>query len=110
MRSQGNAAHEGSMAVMAMAGLRLLLQATHTATASSNTSYTVQSKDAKRVIACHLGTGAGDIRVNQGAAATSSHVPLIPQRYLVFDAGVGETIQFYNTTAGNITIYILETK
>jgi hypothetical protein len=96
-----------SMAVMAMAGIRELSQTAHSATGSADTAYTVVNPNTRRVVVCYGGTGATDIRVRFNATAAATHMPLLAQRYVVFEAVAGETIHFYNTTS-TATVYVLE--
>jgi len=92
-----------------MAGVKEVIQAVHTATAGADTTYTVAGGTrTRRVCFAHLGSGAGDIRWNRGAAATATKFPVFPQTYFVIDAQNGEAIHFWNTTVGDISIYVME--
>ena len=109
MRSKSSMSWESARAVLSLAGMQDVLQDTHTATAGADTAYTVAGGvKVRRVMMCHLGSGAGDIRFRRGAAADATHVPLFPQTYFVVDAEDDEELHFYNTTVGDITIYIVE--
>lgn len=100
---------EQARAMLSMAGMLDVLQDTHTATANSDTTYTIAGGvNVRRVLITHLGSGAGDIRFRRGAVASASYVPIFPQTHFVVDAEDGEVLHFYNTTAGDITLYIVE--
>ena len=88
-----------SLAAMATAALRLENQSVVSCTGSADVTYTVTGADTRRVMLVYLGAGAGDIRFNFGAAATSASLPILPQRYVVIEAVVGEVLHFYNTVA-----------
>jgi hypothetical protein len=99
---------EGMKALLSLAGVRVINQTTHSATNAANTAYTVTSKRTRRVIIIHLGAGNGDIRFNFGAAATATHLPVIPARYFVVDATLADTLNFWNTTGAPITVNVME--
>lgn len=99
---------EGFKALLSLAGLRVINQNTHSATNAATTAYTVVAKRTRRVIVIHLGTGNGDIRFNFGAAATANHLPVIPARYFVIDASIGDTLNFWNTTGAPIVVNVME--
>lgn len=99
---------QGSYAQMAVAGVNIQTQTTVTATAGANVTYTITKPGTRRLMCLHLGTGAGDIRVNYNAAATSASMPLLPQRYFVVEAAKDSYVAFWNTTAGDITVNVLE--
>lgn len=102
------AAHfEGMMAMLKLAAFRVLTMAVHSATASSNTSYTVQNEATRRVVCFFSGTIL-DIHFNHNAAASANTMPLKPADYVTVDAVKGDTVQFYNTTGGAINVYICE--
>lgn len=107
-RRMSSAQWEASLAMLALAGLREVTQALHTAVATSNTAYTVTGANTRRVMCLHLGTGATDIRIKTNGAATGDSMPMVGQTYFVFDAAAGDTINFYNTTLGNIMVYVME--
>lgn len=108
MRKVGNWPLEGVYAMMAVAGLRLLEQATVSVGAGSAESYQISNTRTRRVVSIHLATGIGDIRIAVNEAATANKLPLIPQRYLVIDADDTDYLSFYNTTGGSITVYVAE--
>lgn len=99
---------EAHRATLSLAGIRLISQATVSATPSANTAYTVQNPHTRRVLVIHLSSGNGDIRFNYNAAATSSSLPIIPARYFVVDASKDDTLNFYNTAAAAVTINVAE--
>ena len=99
---------EKALATLALAGLRETAQAKHTATASANSAYTVTGAGTRRVMCFHTGAGAVDLRVRHNAAADGDNMPITPQTYWVIDAKMGDTINFYNTTLGAITVSIME--
>lgn len=108
-------------ATRALAGVRELLQATAAPTTGAEAGYTVQNAETRRVMVFHLGASspaAGDIRFKCNGTATASNMPLVPQKYALFELSgprtigstsqAGETISFWNTSADTITVYILE--
>lgn len=99
---------EAARAMLSLAGIRQLLQANISALATANTSYTVADIRTRRVVIIHLGAGNGDIRFNFGAAAASTNIPVPSARFMVVDAEKDQTLQFFNTTAGAITVYFME--
>lgn len=107
-RRPNNWIWEAALAQLSLAGIRFIKQATHSATNGANTVYTVTEPGTRRVVIIHLGTGNGDIRVAYKEAATATSLPVIPARYLVIDAKKDDTVQFWNTTGGVITVNILE--
>lgn|SRR5512135_90332 len=113
--------YELAKAILSVAGLRQILQTSISVGTGADGTYTVQSENCRRVVALHIGTGNGDIRFNINAAASASTIPVIPARYFVVDvqsprpaspgeaAKVGDVLHFFNTTAGSITVYLVET-
>jgi hypothetical protein len=113
--------YELAKAVIAMAGVRQLVQANISVAGTSDGTYTPVNAATRRVIAIHLGTGNNDIHFNLNAAASSSTVPVIPARYFVIDcygprpatptqpALTADVLHFFNTTGTAITVYLVET-
>lgn len=119
MSRNSNMAWEADRAALASAGVRILAQAVVTAVAGASTTYTITSNETRRLICLHLGAGNTDIRVNYNAAATATHMPILPGRYFSVDAGiqknsaqppawVADTVRFWNETVGNISVYVIE--
>lgn len=100
--------YEADRAMLSLAGVRQVNQTTVTAVNGASTAYTVTGPNTRRVIVIHLNAGNGDIRFNYNAAATSSNLPVIPARYFIVDAKKDDTLNFWNTTAGNITVNVME--
>jgi len=100
--------YEAHRAMLALAGVRQIVQASVAPGASAEATYTVIDRRTRRVIVCHLGTGAGDIRFDFNATASSADMPIIPQRYFVVDAEKDDVLHFFNTSAGAITVYLME--
>lgn len=100
--------YEGFRAMLALAGVRQLKQSSVAPGAGANSAYTVTEAGTRRVVAIHLGTGAGDIRFNHDAVADATKIPVIPQRYFVVDAEKDDTLNFFNTSGGAITVYVME--
>jgi len=111
--------------MLAIAGIRQLIQNNVSAGAGADTTYTVVNENARRVILLHLSAGAGDIRFNINALANANTIPIIPQRYFVVDArgaytipappGQGgpiavaaDVLHFFNTSGSPVTVYIME--
>lgn len=107
-RRTGPAQHEGDRALLSLAGIRIIKQATHSATNGANTAYTVTEANTRRVVVFHTNAAADAIRVNHNAAATASHLPVLPQHYFIVDAKKADTVNFWNTTGGAITVNIVE--
>lgn len=108
VRRPSSIEYEAARATLSLAGIRELVQANISATATANTVYTVANISTRRVIVIHLGTGNGDIRFKHDAAAAATSIPVIPARYFVVDAEKDDTLNFWNTTAGAITVYLME--
>lgn len=100
--------YEAARAMLAMAGIRILKQANVTVTLGEADTYTVTEAGTRRVVCVHLGTGNGDIRIAHNATPTANSLPLIPASYFSVDAEKDDTIQFFNTTAGDIKVYLAE--
>lgn len=100
--------YEAARAMLALAGIREIVQGSVAPGASANAAYTVVDVRTRRVVCVHLGTGAGDIRFRYNVAATATNIPVIPQRYFVVDAEKDDTLNFFNTTGGAITVYVME--
>lgn len=108
LRSLSAIEFEAARAMLALAGIRQIVQATVAPTTGANAGYTVQDIRTRRVVCLHLGAAAGDIRFNYNATATSAHLPVIPQRYFVVDAEKDDVLNFFNTSAGTITVNLME--
>jgi len=112
-RKIGPVEYEASLASLALAGIKILVQAVVSATNGASTGYTITHKSTRRLLVIHLSAGNGDIRVNVGAAATAAHLPVLPARYIPIDAGwdkdgVAEVVYFYNTTGSAINVNVVE--
>lgn len=103
---------DATLAVMALAGIRELKQSTASPTTGANATYTVTDGATRRVVVTHMGCAspaAGDIRFLAGAvAATAASMPLYPQRYMVFEANAGDVLNFFNTGADTVVVYVSE--
>lgn len=99
--------HEVNRATLSIAGWRVVLQDVHTATTGTSTAYTVAGRNTRRVVVCFTGSFL-DIRVEVNAAAEATDFPLMPDFHHTFDLSEDETLNFYNTTGGDISVYILE--
>ena len=99
--------HEVNRAVLATAGWRPGSQGSAAPATGANAAYTVVDVNTRRVAVCWTGTLL-DIRFELNAAAVATDFPLLPNVHIVFDAKKGETLNFYNTTGGSITVYCLE--
>ena len=100
-----------TLATMALSGVRELCQGGASPLTTAAASYTVTDPNCRRVICFHLGAGtpgAGDIRFRLNATATTDHMPLLPQRYVVVYATQDETISFFNASADTIKVYCME--
>ena len=100
--------HEAGLAAISLAGVRILSQTTIAPGASLNVSYTVLSAATRRVVLFHDSGTNTDLRVEQGAAATATDMPIASGVYFVLDAVKDETVQVFNTTGGALTINIAE--
>ena len=108
MRTLSSSQFELLLATLALAGLRELAQAVHTATAGASTPYTVTHALTRRVMCFHTGTGVLDIRFATNAAAIATNMPVTGQTYWVVDAKKGDTLNFYNTSIADLSISIME--
>jgi uncharacterized iron-regulated membrane protein len=97
-----------NVAMVSLAGIRILKQATVAPGAGASATYTVTEKDAHRVVAFHGSTAALDIRVHQNGTATASHLPMANGVYMSFEVETDDTVSFFNTTGGAITVYLVE--
>jgi len=104
--------YEGHRAMLALAGVRQLVQSSVTVSNGAENSYTVTDPQTRRVICVHPGDATtpatGDIRINPAATATATAFPLLPQKYFVVDAEKDDDISFYNTTGSSIVVYVME--
>ena len=98
-----------ALASLAIAGLREVSQSVVSAVGSTATTYTVAGTTTRRVVLLYTGSGATDIRFRLNAAAAATHMPLLPQRYVVVEAVAGETISLYNTTS-TANVNVMETE
>ena len=108
MRTLTSAQFEQMLATLALAGLRELAQDVHSATAASNTAYTVTHAQTRRVMCFHAAAGVKDIRFHTNATALATDMPVKGQTYWVVDAKAGDTLNFYNTTVGAVGVNIME--
>ena len=110
---------ESGKAMLSLAGIRQLKQATISVNASTDGTYTVTEPGTRRVVAIHGGAAFTDIRFNMNAAADGTKMPVVAQRYFVVDAraahsvpGQGsfaaDVLHFFNASAGTLTVYIME--
>lgn len=102
---------DADLALMALAGIRVLVHGSAAPTTGAAASYTVTDDNTRRVMFLHLGAGApaaGDIRFRIGGTASAAYMPLIPQRYMVLSLVKDETVSFFNTSADTISIYAAE--
>jgi len=101
---------EGQKANLSQAGWSVIVQGNVAPGASANASYTVtggNTENTRRVVISWPGT-EGQIRFNYNAAATVTSFALAPAVYTIIDADVGDTLQFFNTSGGVITVTLLE--
>lgn len=106
-RRQENRDWEGNTAQVSLAGVRLLVQSTIAPISGGTASYTITHATTKRVILFHT-TCDLNIRVNQNATATSSHLPVAAGMYFVLDMIKGEVVHVFNTGPDTVTINIVE--
>jgi hypothetical protein len=98
--------YEGSRAMLALAGVRMIVQAKVTGGgAASDNTYTVTSKDTRRVIVYNE-HATQIIRFNMDAAATANHIPIKNQTYFVVDAEKGQVIHFFDVTGGTLVYFV----
>ena len=86
----------------------MLVQATVAPGASGTASYTVTSAATRRVILFHDSGVNVDIRVELNATATAADLPVASGVYFVLDAVKDDTVEVFNTSAGAITVNIVE--
>lgn len=108
---------EANRATLALAGIRILKQAVVTAAAGVSTGYTLANIQTRRLVCLHLGAGNTDIRISYNTAALATHLPVLPGRYFLIDAGFvkdaagtqnADIVYFYNETGGSISVYVVE--
>jgi len=107
-RQTASLKHESELAQVSLSGIRILVQSSVAPGTSANASYTVVDQATRRVVLFHDSGTNTDIRVEQGAAATATDMPVASGIYFVLEAVVDETVQGFNTSAGAITVNILE--
>lgn len=105
-RRKSSLVHEAERAMLSLAGWNIIIQDTVSAGAGANTAHTIESPNCRRVAFLYLSGTTGDIRFNVDAAATASHAPVMVDTWMVVDAAA--SVQFWNTTGGGLTVYILE--
>ncbi len=105
---KGSLHHESMRAQLSLAGWRLIVQGNVAPGASANAAYTVVNAQTRRVAINFAGTVFGEIRLEINAAATATDFPLEPASYTVVDVEKDDTVNFFNTSAGAITVYVLE--
>ena len=102
---------EGFRAMLALAGVRQLVQSSVSVGTGAENSYTVANIETRRVIIVHGGGATpafGDIRFEINATAVATDFPIAPQKYFVVDAEKDDDLSFYNTSGGSITVYVME--
>ncbi len=105
-----NTSHwEGMLAMVNLAGLRILVEGSVVITTASANSYTVTHEKAKRLVCVHERTTFGDIRVSVLGTATATDFPVLGERYMSFDVEKDDAVSFYNANASSTTVYVLET-
>jgi len=101
---------EASLASIAAAGVRPLVQDSVSALAGVDTTYTIVGGNTKRAVIFAESSADTDIRVNVEAVATVTGFPLIAGAYFVVEADKDDVLHFFNTTASTITVHIMEIK
>lgn len=97
-----------NIAQISLSGIRIFRQASVAPANGAQATYTVQDADTRRLIAFHNSTTNLDVRVNQGAAATSSHFPMATGTYFAFEVEKDDTVSFWNASGGALTIFLIE--
>lgn len=100
-RKPSSAEFEAYRAMLALAGFRQIKQTTITVT-TANTTYTVTEPGTRRVVVIHGAAAYGDIRFNFQAAATSSSIPVLSQRYFTVDAEKDQVLNFIGVPASTV--------
>jgi hypothetical protein len=77
--------------------------------ASAAASYTITSAGCRRCLVVATGITFGDIRINVNKTADASDWPLIGDAYYSVAVEKDDTVNVFNTSAGAITVYFLET-
>lgn len=105
-----SAAHfEGMMAMLNLAGLRILVEDSVSINTASANSYTVANQATRRLVCIHERTTFGDIRVSVLGTAGATDFPVLGERYFTLDVEKGDDISFYNANASTTVVYVLET-
>lgn len=96
-----------NQAILVAAGWNPGAQGSAAPTASANDSYEVTGSTTRWVAVAFTGTFE-DIRFEKNAAATATDFPLLPASHIVFEAVDGDTLNFWNTSGSQISVYCLE--
>ena len=96
-----------NQAIRVAAGWNTGPQGSAAPTASANDSYEVTGLNTRWVAVAFTGTFE-DIRFEKNSAATATDFPLLPASHIVFEAVDGDTLNFWNTSGGQISVYCLE--
>lgn len=103
---------ESSQAVISLAGVRPLVQAVVTVTASDNDDYTVDDPTSaglvKRVILYHNSGGNTDIRVALNETADATKMPIASNVYFAIEVEDEDVISLFNTTGSDIDVNVME--
>lgn len=107
-RSRGNVDHAGNLAAISLAGIRIFVQSSVAPGAGAAATYTVTDANAHRLLAFHNSGANTDIRMEQGGTAVATDMPMASGVYVAFEVEKDDTVSFFNTTAGGLTVYVVE--
>ena len=96
-----------NQAILSQAGWKTGPQGSAAPTTGANASYEVTGGATRWVAVAWTGTFT-EIRFEKNAAATATDFPLLPDSHIVFEAVDGDTLNFWNTSGGTITVYCIE--
>lgn len=100
--------YEAHLASVSLAGIRPLVQATRSPTASAEATYTISDIRCNRVILYHTQASAEAIRVELNATANATKMPITQGVYFVMEVEQNDVVHLFNTHASPVTVYIME--
>ena len=107
MRKNDALEFEQQLATLSLAGWKVLAQGNAAPGAGARAAYTVTNARTRRCIISFVGT-FGDIRFEYNANSVATDFPLQPGVYMPIDCQEDDTLDFWNTTGGAITVYVME--
>lgn len=106
--NRSNVSWAANVAMISLAGVRIFRQGSAAPGAGAEDSYTIQEDDARRLICFHNSGVNTDIRVELNGTAVATDMPMASGVYFAFEVEEGDTVSFFNTSAGSITVNVIE--